>query len=341
VDIEAVIAQPITPIYRRINWVIRTIGYSMVFITLIYLINNYLIVWREWPGVVQYFLNQSEATQNQGLLAWLQLLSYFAVVPIALYRMVTTPAHRMIDDSQRLSDWSAYLIRVAFWSVVLIGLFDGLLSWMRVEDLLLPVFGQELASNLGKSIFRGSYVHYPLILVSMLMAYRIKTVSMSWLALLVVFAELWIVVARFIFSYEQTLMGDLVRFWYAGLFLFASAYTLKEEGHVRVDVIFAGKSVQYKAWVNSVGVVVLGLPLCWVILTLGMWDSTSIINSPLASFEISQSGYGLFIKYLMAGFLVVFAVSMILQFCSYLLKNVAILVGEVEVIQDQHDDVMA
>jgi TRAP-type mannitol/chloroaromatic compound transport system permease small subunit len=72
-----------------------------------------------------------------------------------------------------------------------------------------------------------------------------------------------------------------------------------------------------------------------------MWDSTSIINSPLASFEISQSGYGLFIKYLMAGFLVVFAVSMILQFCSYLLKNVAILVGEVEVIQDQHDDVMA
>jgi hypothetical protein len=38
---------------------------------------------------------------------------------------------------------------------------------------------------------------------------------------------------------------------------------------------------------------------------------------------------------------VVFAVSMILQFCSYLLKNVAILVGEVEVIQDQHDDVMA
>ena len=30
-------------------------------------------------------------------------------------------------------------------------------------------------------------------------------------------------------------MGDLVRFWYAALF-FASAYTLKEDGHVRVDV---------------------------------------------------------------------------------------------------------
>lgn len=35
-------------------------------------------------------------------------------------------------------------------------------------------------------------------------------------------------------------MADLVRFWYAALFLFASAYTLLEEGHVRVDVFYAG-----------------------------------------------------------------------------------------------------
>ena len=33
-------------------------------------------------------------------------------------------------------------------------------------------------------------------------------------------------------------MGDLVRYWYAGLFLFASAYTLFEDGHVRVDVFY-------------------------------------------------------------------------------------------------------
>ena len=79
----------------------------------------------------------------------------------------------------------------------------------------------------------------------------------------------------------------------------------------------------------------------WVILAMGMWESTSIINSPLVNFEISQSSYGLFIKYLMAGFLVVFAVSMLLQFCSYLLKNIAILTGEVEASDDRQDDVAA
>ena len=81
-------------------------------------------------------------------------------------------------------------------------------------------------------------------------------------------------------------MGDLVRFWYAALFLFASAYALAEEGHVRVDVLYARFSRRGKAWVNAIGSLVLGIPICWVILTLGMWGKGSSINSPLLSFEI-------------------------------------------------------
>ncbi len=61
------------------------------------------------------------------------------------------------------------------------------------------------------------------------------------------------------------------------------------------------------------------------------------MNSPLVSFEISQSGYGLFVKYLMAGYLVIFAVSMMIQFCSYLLQNLAVLTGE-HIPEEEHDD---
>ena len=39
-------------------------------------------------------------------------------------------------------------------------------------------------------------------------------------------------------------MGDLVRYWYAALFLFASAYTLYQNGHVRVDVFYASMSTK-------------------------------------------------------------------------------------------------
>ena len=59
-----------------------------------------------------------------------------------------------------------------------------------------------------------------------------------------------------------------------------------------------------------------------------MWGRGSSLNSPLLSFEISQSGYGLYVKYLMAGFLVIFAVTMIIQFSGYILTNAATLCGQ-------------
>ena len=59
----------------------------------------------------------------------------------------------------------------------------------------------------------------------------------------------------------------------------------------------------------------------------GMGGKGNSINSPLLSFEVTQSGYGMYVKYLMAGFLVVFAVSMLIQFVSYLLFNISELTG--------------
>ncbi|EAR10410.1 Tripartite ATP-independent periplasmic transporter, DctQ component [Reinekea sp. MED297] len=339
VEISSVLAQPMTKGYQRTSWLMRTFAYAMFVFMLVYLLNNYLNVWHDWPGVAAYFFVTEP--DSVSVLAWIQLFSYLLVIPVVGVYCAKTATHRMIEDSDRLSAMSGYLIRVAFWSIVLIGLIDGLISWLRVENLLPLIFSEDMANNLGRSDYRGTHVHYPLILISAVMAYRFKTVSVAWLALLVVFAEAWIVVARFIFSYEQTLMGDLVRFWYAGLFLFASAYTLREEGHVRVDVLYSGRTVRYKAWANTVGVLLLGLPLCWVVLVFGMWDRTSILNAPLLNFEISQAAYGLFIKYIMAAFLVVFAVSMLIQFCSYLLKHMAILQNEVEVSDDHHDEVGA
>ena len=74
----------------------------------------------------------------------------------------------------------------------------------------------------------------------------------------------------------------------------------------------------------------LGIPICWVILTQGMWGKGSSLIAPLLTFEISQSGYGLYTKYLMAAFLLVFAVTMLIQFASYFLANVAVLRGQAE-----------
>ena len=117
-------------------------------------------------------------------------------------------------------------------------------------------------------------------------------------------------------------MGDLVRFWYGALFLFASAYTLFDDGHVRVDVLYSGFRDRAKGKVNSIGAILLGIIFCWVVIILGMENKSSIINAPLIGLEVTQNGFGMFVKYLMAGFLGVFAVSMMIAFCAQLLEGV-------------------
>ena len=315
---------------------IRIVALGIIAAMFAFLINNYLTIWQDWPGISSLFshLGWFSAADGKPLAGgaltqgWIQLLLYVALIGIVIVYAHTNARQPLRVDSIHLSAMAAFIIRAAFWSVLLIGLVDAVVSFMRVEGFLASVFGQKMETNLGLSEFRGTYVHCPLIAVSLFIAAFTRSLGFTWLALLVVVAELQIVIARFIFSYEQAFMGDLVRFWYAALFLFASAYTLTKEGHVRVDVLYAGFSERGKAWANATGCLLLGIPMCWVILAMGMAGKATVINSPLLSFETSQSGFGLYVKYLMAGFLAVFAISMMIQFTSYFLSAIADLRSE-------------
>ncbi len=316
---------------------IRAVAWTIVVTALAFLVNNYLIFWRDWPGIINFFSHQGwfgfeplrTPLESQDVaLGWFQVASYVLLIAAVIGFVLMTRARPLRGDAEKLSAMASYIIRVAFWSVLLIGLVDSVISFVRVEGFLPALVGDELAKQLGQSRFRGTFVHYPLILVSLVIAYFVRALGFVWLALLVVLAEFQIVIVRFIFSYEQAFLGDLVRFWYAALFLFASAYTLIEEGHVRVDVLYTGFSARGKAWTNALGSLLLGVPLCWTILSLGMWSKATVINSPLLSFETTQAGFGLYVKYLMAGFLAVYALSMMVQFTSYFLSNAADLRNE-------------
>lgn len=301
-------------------------------ILFVFLINNYLVIWRDWPGVDAVFAvlgwiqngnGGKDLSSAQMGLAWGQLASYFLCVVGSFAFVLKSQERTLRQDSDVINSISTYIIRAAFWMVLLVGAADAFISFLRVENLLDAVVGAEMATELGRPRFRAPYVHFPLIAVALVIAAVTRSLGFTWLALLVVIAELLIVFSRFVFSYEQAFMGDLVRFWYAALFLFASAYTLIEEGHVRVDVLYAGFSQKTKGIVNAFGSAFLGISLCGVILVLGMGGKANIINSPLLSFEVSQSGFGMYVKYLMAGFLAIFAISMLIQFVGYMLSGIA------------------
>ncbi len=299
---------------------------------ILFLLHRYFIFWQGWPNLsdsYQYF--SAGDAQNADLSGWqvMTVLSIYMLTVVAVFaHAMRHSSQSLMVESDRYREWSAYVIRFAFWSVFLVGLTDTFISSLKIENALDFFVGAELDKKLAQAHFRGVYVHYPLILLSLVIAWFNKSLSMIWLAFLVVIAEFLIVITRFIFSYEQAYMGDLVRFWYAALFLFASAYTLIEEGHVRVDVLYAGFRDKTKARVNVFGSLLLGIPLCFTILILGTGTRQSSLSSPIINFEISQSAYGLFVKYLMAGFLIIFAVSMAIQFISYFLRNSALLLND-------------
>lgn len=316
---------------------LRTFAISMVALSLLFLINTYLSVWQGWPGVPTLFGHLGWFGVDAPLkplaggavtLGWVQLGLYVAALAAVVAFVFRTPGRTLTEDSEVLFALTAYLIRWAFFSVLLIGIVDMVISFLRVEGTLQYVLGKDIAANMGRPSYRGEFVHYPLMVVSLIIAKFSRTLGFTWLALLIVAAEVQIVIARFVFSYEQAFMGDLVRFWYGALFLFASPYTLIKEGHVRVDILYANYSERGKAWTNVLGCTFLGLPLCWVILTLGMWGRANVITGPLLNFEITQSGYGLYVKYLLAGFLMIFALGMLIQFMGYLLSNAAVLLRE-------------
>ncbi|MBT5263877.1 MAG: TRAP transporter small permease subunit [Rhodospirillaceae bacterium] len=299
---------------------------------LTFLFNNYLIFWLDWPGLAPFF-EQLEVFGPSALkkplegTAFLQAAVQAAFYPLAVVIPAVviqrTAGRTLRGDSLAMAAIVNYIIRAAFWIVLLIGLADMVISFLRVEELLSAVVGDDLTKQLGRPHFRGAYTQIPLMVAGLIIAAFTRSLGFHWLALLVVLAEMSIVLSRFIFSYEQAFQGDLVRFWYAGLFLFASAYTLFEDGHVRVDVLYAGFKARQRGLVNALGSLLLGLTLCWVILVIGMGQKASIINAPLMNFEVSQSGFGMYVKYMMAGFLAVFAITMMIQFASYILESIA------------------
>jgi len=311
--------------------IIRIFSYSILATTFVFLFNNVLTVWFDWPGVKSLFSHYglfgfkklSKPLEDTVLtFAYLQLFFYLASILLSIFYVNRSIKQTLTTDSEILNKFTAYIIRSSFWAVLIVGIADLIISFLVVEKLIEPLLGEYLKIKLVVPAFRITFVHFPLILLSFVVGYFTRSVGFIWLAVLVVGSEFFIVLSRFIFEYEQAFQGDLVRFWYSALYLFASAYALIHEGHVRVDVLYTGFSERKKAWTNSIGSLILGIPLCLIVLFLGMGGKASIINGPVISFEITQQGSnGLYLLYLMAVYLAVFAVSMLIQFTSYFMSS--------------------
>jgi len=84
----------------------------------------------------------------------------------------------------------------------------------------------------------------------------------SWLTLAMVLGTFVVVIFRYAFDTGLLWLQESVTWMHAMVFMLGAAYTLQQEGHVRVDIFYRRMAEGRKAIVNLLGVIVFVVPLC-------------------------------------------------------------------------------
>jgi len=111
----------------------------------------------------------------------------------------------------------------------------------------------------------------------------------AWLTLFMVVITFVVVVMRYVFDAGLIWVQESVVWMHAMVFMLGSAYTLKSEEHVRVDVFYRTMGERRRAWVDLVGILIFLLPLCLFL----AWKSFDFVTQSWSLKEASRESGGL------------------------------------------------
>ena len=140
----------------------------------------------------------------------------------------------------------------------------------------------------------------------------------SWTLLFMVLITFIIVVLRYIFSLGFIWMQELVRFFYAAVFMLCAAYTLVENSHVRVDIFYSKMSEKNRNLVNILGSIFFLIPVCFITF---FYSFSYVINSWM-QLEGSLEERGLHAVFIMKTFIWLFAFMLFAQALSIIFSNI-------------------
>jgi len=145
----------------------------------------------------------------------------------------------------------------------------------------------------------------------------------SWCALAIVLIGFAVVLIRYVLGLGSIWLQESILYFHAALFLLASAWTLQEGGHVRVDVLYADASPRTRAWIDLLGALLLLLPFALAIICF----SLSYVVRSWAILERSRESSGLPLVFLLKTLIPVFALLLALQGVAQAVRALAVLRG--------------
>jgi TRAP-type mannitol/chloroaromatic compound transport system permease small subunit len=148
--------------------------------------------------------------------------------------------------------------------------------------------------------------------------------AVSFLAVGLVILTAYIVFERYILGISTVALTELNWHFAALLFLLGSAYTLKSDHHVRVDLIYHGLSVRGKAWVNLLGASLFLLPLCILVIWVSLFSPSLEQSFVFRSWRVGESSPdpgGLPAFFLLKTFIPISFFVLLLQGISEIIKS--------------------
>ncbi|MGD8885218.1 MAG: TRAP transporter small permease subunit, partial [Gammaproteobacteria bacterium] len=128
---------------------------------------------------------------------------------------------------------------------------------------------------------------------------------------------------RFVFHIGSVALQELEWHLFAVLFLLGASYTLKHDGHVRVDIFYQSKylSDRHRAWIDLLGTLIFLLPFC-VLIIVASWE---FVATSFSIGEGSPDPGGLPYRFLLKA-------AMPLGFALLIIQGVAIMLRSIDIL---------
>jgi len=146
--------------------------------------------------------------------------------------------------------------------------------------------------------------------------------SVSWLILLAILVSAANAVIRKVFDTSSNAWLELQWYLFGAAFMLAAAYTLKQNEHIRIDIVYGLFSRRVQHWIDLLGHILFLMPF----VTLMVIYFVPYVSLSIRSGEMSNNSGGLIVWPAKAILLVGFFL-LALQGISEIIKKIAIMRG--------------
>jgi TRAP-type mannitol/chloroaromatic compound transport system permease small subunit len=147
--------------------------------------------------------------------------------------------------------------------------------------------------------------------------------AIAWLTLMMMLVTFSVVLLRYMFDLGWVAMQESVVYMHATVFMLGAAYTMKHQGHVRVDIFYQRFTVKTRAWVDLIGTLLLLFPVSIFIAWMG-WE---YVVDAWRVHEGSREAGGLPGVFLLKSLIILMPTLLIVQGLAMLIEQILIITG--------------